>query len=113
MCQEEEKEIPVSWGINSMESEVWRKMSMAIYVKEDNRAYEVGKIKPKTNLIKRGIGGKKIDEKVKKIKRKKRSNKIKSFEIKKEFGGICTRSTRHGVETQEQECKLCEEKSRK
>ena len=104
----EEKEIPISWGIKSMESDVWRSMSMAIYVKEENRAYEVGKVKPKTNLIKKGIGGKNMDKKIKKIKRKDRSNKIKSFEIKREYGGIRTRSTRHGVEEQERKCKLCD-----
>ena len=68
-CQEEIKEIPISWGIKSRDSRRWREMSMAIYVKEDDRAYEIGKEKPKTRLIKKGLGGKQINEKVKNIKK--------------------------------------------
>ena len=36
------------------------------------------------------------------------SNKVKSFKVKKEYKVIRTRSTRHGKDEQEKECKLCE-----
>ena len=81
---------------------------MSVYVEEDDRAYEIGKEKPKTGLIKKGLGGKQINKKVINIRKKEISNKINSFKIKKGYKAIRTRSTRHGKDEKERECRLCD-----